>query len=103
MKQRGAPSPCRLADTTNNAEIMLALAIGSGTSEKRLTSNHAWNPHAQLPSSLVEPTASMSYNARRLGEVADWVRQNMNKHLRSVARRHGGYHSYRYFAKPLVI
>ena len=45
----------------------------------------------------------MSHNARRLGEVADWECRTMNNHLRAVARRHGGYHSYRYFAKPPVI
>ena len=37
LKQRGAPFPCQLAYTANKAAIMLALPIGTGISEKRLT------------------------------------------------------------------
>ena len=47
--------------------------------------------------------AEFPLNARRLGEVADGVRRNLNFRKRSVAQQHCGFPSYRRFAKPLVI
>ena len=79
---------------------MLALPIGTGILEKYLSPR---NTHSQFPSSLVEPNASISHNARQLGEVADWAHRYLNFRKRSGARRQFGFHSYRYFAKMLVM
>jgi len=46
---------------------------------------------------------SIADNARRLGEVADWVRRTMNYHNRPGALRQFGFHINRHCAKPLVI
>ena len=45
----------------------------------------------------------MAYNARQLGEVADGAHRSLNFRVRSGARRQFGFHSYRYFAKLLVM
>ena len=48
-------------------------------------------------------TIVLRHNARRLGEVADWMRIDPSYHKRSEEQQITGFHSVRHFTKPLVM